>query len=80
VGQRFAGERPKKGIATRIGSWDRVDRMSEKVETLRAIADVLSVVDTSGLSPDTIRTLGMVMLAEAQALADMVRGARRDTR
>jgi hypothetical protein len=44
--------------------WDLVDRIREKAITVRAIADVLSVVDTQDLEPDTVRSLGMLILAE----------------
>ncbi len=55
---------------------DLVDRIREKVMTVRAIADVLTVVDTQDLQPDTVRSLGMLILAEIAAILAALDGLR----
>ncbi len=45
-----------------------VDRLWQKTVTVRAIADVLSAVDATELEPDTVRSLGMLLLVEVEAI------------
>jgi hypothetical protein len=50
------------------GFWEQIDRIHEKAETVRAIADVLSAVDSSDLEPNTVRSLGMLLLLQVEAI------------
>jgi hypothetical protein len=45
-----------------------VDRLWQKAVTVRAIADVLSAVDATELEPNTVRSLGMLLLVEVEAI------------
>jgi hypothetical protein len=64
------------------GFWEAVDRIREKAMTVRAIADVLSCVEAE-LEPNTVRSLGVLLLIEADAivaaLKSLIRWARRRT-
>lgn len=50
------------------GFWRKLDSIHEKAMTVRAIADVLSAVDATELEPDTVRSLGMLLLLQVQAI------------
>ena len=50
------------------GFWEQLDRIHEKAETIRAIADVLSAVDATELEPNTVRSLGMLLLLQVEAI------------
>ncbi len=50
--------------------WDLVDRMCEKAEVVRAVGDVLSVVEAHELEPATLRTLGVLLLQDAGFLLE----------
>jgi hypothetical protein len=50
-----------------------VDRIQEKALAVRAIADVLTVVDTQDLDPNTVRSLGMLILAEVAGILAALR-------
>jgi hypothetical protein len=52
----------------RDGFWDLLDLIREKAMTVRAIADVLGVVDAHELEPDTLRSLGVLFLAETGSM------------
>jgi hypothetical protein len=53
----------------RDGFWDLLDLIREKAMTVRAIADVLSVVDAHELEADTTRSLGMLIPPGRQRFA-----------
>jgi hypothetical protein len=50
------------------GFWEQLDLIGEKAVTVRAIADVLSAVDSTELEPDTVRSLGMLLLVELEGI------------
>jgi len=52
----------------RDGFWELLDLIREKAMTVRAIADVVSVVDAHELEPDTLRSLGILLLAETGSM------------
>jgi hypothetical protein len=52
---------------------EAVDRIQEKAMAVRAIADVLTVVDTQDLDPNTVRSLGMLILAEVAGILAALR-------
>jgi hypothetical protein len=58
------------------GFWRKLESIHEKAMTVRAIADVLSAavqwpalgVDATELEPDTVRSLGMLLLYQVEAI------------